>query len=121
MRCHWRAKGGFALISTLSLMVLIVTLLVALLSMSSVSLKDSAQHEPVLEARANARLALKMAIGELQKEMGPDQRISITADQRMLAGGDGSESSSTLEKRHWTGVFDSWSSLNPTRPTPVFR
>lgn len=42
-------------------------------------------------ARANARVALMLAIGDLQKQLGPDQRISVTADQRIEANGDGSK------------------------------
>ncbi len=112
---------GFALVATLSLMILLTILAVGLLSLSAVSLRSSTQGNAQAEARANARLALMLAIGELQKQLGPDQRISITADQRTEPGGDGSTTSSAPGKRHWTGVFDSWPATQDSRPDPVFR
>jgi Tfp pilus assembly protein PilX len=60
---------GFALVVTLSLMVLLTIIAVGLLSLSAISLRGTTQ--------ANAHsLALMLAIGDLQKEMGPDMRIS---------------------------------------------
>lgn len=112
---------GFALVATLSLMVLLAVLAVGLLSLSAVTLRSSSQGNAQAEARANARLALMVAIGELQKQLGPDQRISMTADQRIEAGGDGSVSSSAPGNRYWTGVYDSWPDTSESRPIPTFR
>jgi hypothetical protein len=72
---------------------------VGLLSLSSISVRTSSQTSAMLEAQANARLALVIAIGELQKQMGPDQRIS--ANSAILA-------ESSIANPHWTGVWDSW-------------
>lgn len=113
---------GFALVATLSLMVLLAVLAVGLLSLSAVTLRSSSQGNAQAEARANARMALMLAIGELQKQLGPDQRISVTADQRIAEGGDGATTSSAAGNRHWTGVFDSWPHTLIDRPTnPTFR
>lgn len=104
------------------MMILLGILLVGLLSLSAVSLRSSAQGSAQAEARANARLSLMLAIGEIQKHLGPDQRISFAADQRIEPDGDGSESSSAHGNRHWTGVFDAWPDTQIDRPTnPVFR
>ena len=46
-------------------------------------------------ARANARLALTNAIGQLQMAMGPDTRVSASS---ALASAEG--------QQHWTGVWD---------------
>ncbi|MEM9080246.1 MAG: hypothetical protein AAGC74_06080 [Verrucomicrobiota bacterium] len=51
-----------------------------LLSLSSVTVRSASQDAAINEARANARLALQLAIGELQKHAGPDQRITARAD-----------------------------------------
>lgn len=94
-----RKHRGFALIVTISLMILLVIVAVGLLSLSAVSLRSSGHTNAQAEARANARLALMIAIGELQKQMGPDQRIS--ANGAIL-------SDSTVRHPMWTGVWDSW-------------
>lgn len=71
---------GFALIVTLTMMILLTVIAVGLLSLASVSLRNSGQTNAVSMARANARMALMIAIGELQKSAGPDQRITARAD-----------------------------------------
>lgn len=70
------------------------------------------------EARANARLALMLALGQIQQSMGPDQRISAPADQ--LTDNGGTSSSAAVGQRNWTGVYQSWSSTVTDRPNPTF-
>ena len=94
-------KSGFALIATISVMVLLVMIALAMLSLSTIELRSAQNGKAMAEAQANARLALMLAIGELQKSMGPDQRVSATGD--ILAS-----NSSTIKHPHWTGVWDSW-------------
>ncbi len=94
-----QAPNGFALVVTLSLMILLTVIAVGLLTLSSVSLRSSAQGDASSAARANARLALMMAIGELQKELGPDSRISAPHDAGTAATGG---------KPRWTAVYDAW-------------
>ena len=72
-------RRGFALVISLSLMVLLTVLAVGLLTLSALSLRTSGAGEARAEAEANARMALMMAIGELQTAMGPDQRVSARA------------------------------------------
>lgn len=73
------APAGFALIVTVSMMLLLALLAVGLLSLSTVSLRSSQHGNASQTARSNARLALTLAIGDLQKKLGPDQRISAPA------------------------------------------
>ncbi len=107
-------ERGFALIVTLSLMILLTVVAVGLLTLSSISLRAASQSNAMAAARANARMALMLAIGELQKEMGPDQRISGPGGQ-LLVEGDKSA------RNHWTGAYESWPAGSETRPNPVFR
>ncbi len=111
-----RHRRGFALIVTLSLMILLTVIAVGLLTLSSLSLRSSSQGSAMQEARANARMALMMAIGDIQKQMGPDTRISANADQ--IGGSDGSESSTPLEHRQWAGAYQAWQAAVPNSPRP---
>jgi len=70
---------GFSLIITLLMMVLLTIIALGLLSLSSISLRTVAQDSSNATARTNARCALMLAIGQLQKQMGTDQRISAPA------------------------------------------
>ncbi len=90
---------GFALIATILLMVLLAIITVGTLSLSVVTLRTGNQDSAQARARANARMALMIAIGELQKQMGPDQRIS--ANSAII-------SDSTVTNPHWLGVWNSW-------------
>jgi len=85
---------GFALVVTLSLMILMTVIAVGLLSLSSISLRTTSSNSAQQQARSNARLALMLGLGELQKQAGPDQRISATADR----SGDGANPA-------WTGIW----------------
>jgi Tfp pilus assembly protein PilX len=101
------SRDGFALIATLSLMVLLAILAVGLLGLSSVSLRSSSQGTAQQQARANARLALMLAVGELQAELGPDRRVNCQADidDEAVAG-----------QRKWLGVYDAWNATEKNRP-----
>lgn len=74
-----RRNRGFALVVTLMMLILLTLLVVGMLSLSSVALRSSNRSSAQAEAQANARLALMIAIGELQKSMGPDKRVSARA------------------------------------------
>jgi len=91
---------GFALIATLLLFVLLAILTVGILNLSVVTLRSSSRNSAQAEAQANARMALMLAIGELQKHTGPDTRI--TAPAEMIETG----------APPLTGVWKSWEGTN---------
>jgi hypothetical protein len=73
------SERGFALIVTLSLMILLTVIAVGLLSLASISLRSSSSVMEMGRARANARMALMLALGELQKQTGTDTRVTANA------------------------------------------
>jgi type II secretory pathway pseudopilin PulG len=97
----WRsprpADRGFALVAALLMMVLLSVLAVGLAGLAAIELRRSSQTEQAAIARAHARLALAQAIGQLQRTLGPDQRVSATAE---ILGGDPAQP-------QWTGAWRS--------------
>lgn len=102
-----RNRAGFALIISVTLLVLLALVAVGLLSLSSIAIRTSKRGDSEAVARANAKLALILALGELQKTMGPDRRISASASiLEDPASGDSSLSGSG--QRHLMGGWRSW-------------
>ena len=91
---------GFVLATCILLLSILTLLAVGLLSLSSVQLRSSQLAEARSMAEANARLALVEALGQLQRHLGPDQRVS--AEAGLL---------SDAVDPHWVGV---WSSIDPS-------
>ena len=78
-------------------MVLLTVIAVGLLTLSSVSLRASSSEDAQSEAYGNARLAVLMALGQLQKHVGDDRRI--TADASI---------SDQVAQPHLVGAYNSW-------------
>jgi hypothetical protein len=93
-----KSRRGFALVVTLSLMILLTVIAVGLLSLSSISLRSSSAEQLNQQARQSARLAPMLAIGELQIATGPDQRVTASA---RIRGAD-------VSQQHLTGVWQGW-------------
>ena len=73
--------SGFALVATVSMMVLLTLIALAMLSLSTIEQRSSGDSEEAMRtAQANARMALMIAIGELQKAAGPDTRSTATGE-----------------------------------------
>lgn len=98
---------------TVSLLMLLVIVGVGLLSLSILTVRNASRGAELAQAQANARLALMMAIGRLQSELGPDQRVNAPADL-LMSGLDDS-------RARWVGVWDSWPAGLRERPEPSFR
>ncbi len=91
-------ERGFALIATIAVMALMAVTALAMLSLSTVEVRSSNHGGAMADARANARMALMIALGELQKSAGPDQRVTAEGDI---------DSSPGFGKAHWVGVWSS--------------
>lgn len=85
-------------------MVLLLVMALGMLSLSSISLRTSNSDSVRQEAQTNARLALMIAIGELQKTMGPDQRISARALNLANDPRVGGNVSPNTPQAWWVGV-----------------
>jgi hypothetical protein len=85
-------------VTTLAMLILITVVAVGMLSLSSVSLRSGAADKTARRARANARLALQLAIGELQAAAGPDNRVTASS----------SVGNPSRSQKHLTGVWEGW-------------
>lgn len=99
-------RKGFALVVTLSLMILLTIIAVGMLGLSAISLRSANQGEAMATAKANARLALMLALGDLQTTAGPDKRI--TASGAIM-------DQPTESKAAITGVWES-NRIDPANP-----
>ena len=81
------ARRGFALIITIVLVAFLVLILVGLATVTRVETQVANNSQQIAKARQNALMALNIAIGQLQKTTGPDQRVTATADLQPLAAG----------------------------------
>ena len=91
-------ERGFALVATISMMVLLVILALGMMSLSTITLRSAGRDKAALRAQSNARLALQMAIGRLQELAGPDNRVTASSS---IAGDD-------VKQKHLTGVWEGW-------------
>ena len=109
-----RKSRGFAIVLSLALISFVFLLVITLVSQVRQDMAYSDARENRILAKANARMGMMIAIGEIQKHLGPDMRISATADiydERI----EGSEQADLYEdvatnelpdgQRMWTGVW----------------
>jgi hypothetical protein len=89
-------EGGFALLVTIVLVAFLVLILVGLASFTRVETQVAANNQHQAQARQNALMALNIAVGQLQKYAGPDQRVTARADLQNAPG---------QPNAHWTGVY----------------
>ncbi|MFA6959616.1 MAG: hypothetical protein WC205_02575 [Opitutaceae bacterium] len=104
-RIHSRQRArGFALLITVTLLAFLVLLLVSLASLTRVETQVASNNQTLSSGRANALLALNIALGQLQKYAGPDKAATARADITVAA----------INQPYLTGV---WKSGN-VAPTP---
>jgi Tfp pilus assembly protein PilX len=79
-------NAGFALLITIVLMAILVLIMVSFSALTRVEIQIAKNYQEQDAARQNALVALNIALGQLQKYAGPDQRTTATAD--LAAGAD---------------------------------
>ena len=97
-RSNISRSGGFALVLALSLMAFVLLLVLSISTLVSVESKSSSIAVARVEAEQAAMLGLNVALGELQKVAGTDQRVTTRAD-RLAVG--------NVKRKYYTGVWDS--------------
>jgi hypothetical protein len=100
-----RRTRGFALLLTVTLLSFIVLLLLALTVFVHVESFAAANETQRAQARQDALLGLTLALGQLQRYAGPDQRVTARATFLPAA---------LANKTQWSGVWG-----DPTR-SPVW-
>lgn len=73
-------QKGFALVATISVMSLVILVALAMISLATVVTRTSGHGYHMEQARANARIALNIAISQLQEYAGRDQVATTRAD-----------------------------------------
>lgn len=104
-------KRGFALISTIVIVSLLLLVALAMLSLSTVETRSTKAVNVRSEAQANARFALMIAIGKLQETLGPDARA--TAKSSMLDTNSATNVIDGVAHQHWLGAYPAIDPANP--------
>ena len=68
------------MVMALSLLSLVFLLVISLINLVSTDLSLADVRKERILAKAHARMGMMIALGEIQKHLGPDMRISATAD-----------------------------------------
>ena len=92
-------QKGFALLITITLLAFLVLLLVSLASLTRVETQVASNGQQAAQARQNALMALNIALGELQKYAGPDQRVTARADVNSALA------NTTTQSGRWLGAY----------------
>lgn len=108
------SKPGFSLVLSLAVMALLVLVVLSLAGFLAIESRVASAGIAARQARLNALASAREAIGVLQQEMGPDQRISasaglLDANPETADLNDGS-AAGTLHHPNWVG---SWNSYRP--------
>ncbi len=74
-----RSRRGSALLLTLLVVSLLLVLVLGFVVFVRLHLREISNRQEQMEARQNARLGLALAIAQLQRHAGPDQRVTAPA------------------------------------------
>lgn len=104
---QYQSRRGFALLVTVVLVAFVVLLLVGLATFTRVETQVADNSQQQAKARQHALAALNLAIGQLQRHAGPDQRVTATSE--IISTG-----ASPLPSDHITGVWSTTAALGST-------
>lgn len=102
-------EKAFALVATITLMVLVALVCIGLLGLSTISLRGANANAAQAIAQSNARLSLMLAINDLQKYTGPDQRVTANAEIAV-------PNASGKPNMKWTGVWSTTTVGDVSKP-----
>ena len=105
------SSGGFALVLALSIMAFVLLLVLSISTLVQVESRTSLLSSARVEAEQAALLGLNIALGELQKAAGPDQRVTATVDILPITP------DQTNEQPHLLGVWESFTQENSSTGT----
>ena len=106
------ARTGFSLILSLVVMCFVILMMFSLASFITIESRVATHQQNQLRARLNAVVSLRLALGHLQQEAGPDRRITARADIIANTTQPG-WTWQTLRNPLWTGVWRSDLQLQP--------
>jgi hypothetical protein len=102
-------RSGSALLMTLMVASLLMVIVLAFVVYVRMELRAVINLQQQMHAKANAKLGMEIALGQLQDIAGADTRTTAPAD--VLRGDQGNVYRPALTRnaanRHWTGVWDS--------------
>ena len=100
MRNLSKSRYGFSLILSLTVMAMLVLSLVVIASFIAVESRLANHSHQLARARLNAVVSLKLALGHLQQEAGPDRRSTARADITQPG-----VAAASLRNPMWTGIW----------------
>lgn len=104
MRHPTSKNRGFALVVALSLMAFVLLLLLTISGLTQVEIQQGNRSLFRLKAKCNAQLGVMVALGQLQRLAGPDQRVTARSD--LLGAHDGDLRFGEVENPYLTAVWD---------------
>lgn len=113
-----KSRDGFALVIALSLMAFVLLLLLSITTLTQVEIASQSTIIKQMRAEQSAILGLHVALGDLQRQLGPDARVSARAE--ILDSDPKTDALEGLEQPYWTGVWRlPQSATNPSFPEGI--
>jgi hypothetical protein len=103
--CSTNSQKAFALVTALSLMAFVLLLLLSMSTLVQVESARASSNQSKIKAEQNAYNAALIALSELQKHCGVDQRSTATAGLLDSNKAANSPQIEDVPHPHWTGVW----------------